>query len=110
MHLLVHALAERDWEEAALTVKQEPDAVWDAERFAEAMAPFFAEHGALVYAAEARRHRWTAVRKTGDRTWKVTQTLLDPEGETLWAIAGVIDLRRPGAVDGPLVRVETIAP
>ncbi len=110
MHLLVHALAERDWEEAALSVKQEPDGAWDAERFEEAMAPFFAEHGALAFAAEARRHRWTEVRKTGDRTWKVSHTLLDPEGETLWAITGAIDLRRPGAADGPLVRVESIAP
>ncbi len=110
MHLLVHALAKGEWEEAALSVRQEPGDPWDAERFAAALAPFCADYGELVFSAEARRHRWTQVEKTGDRTWEVAQTLLDPAGDNLWAISGAIDLRRPGAVDGPLVRVERIGP
>lgn len=108
MHLLVHALAEREWEEAALTVRQDPSDVWDAERFAAALAPFVADYGALVFTPEARRHRWTHVQKTGDRTWDVAQTLVDPAGDNLWAVTGTIDLRRPGAVDGPLVRLKSI--
>jgi hypothetical protein len=109
MHILVRALANRSWEEAVDLVQQDPDAPWDAERFEEALAPFFEEHGELLFTAEARRHRHTQIRETGDRTWTVTQTLLDPQEENLWAIQGTIDLRRPEAADGPLVRLTQIS-
>jgi hypothetical protein len=108
MHILVRALATRNWEEAVDLVQQDPDSPWDAERFEEALAPFFAEHGELLFTPEARRHRHTQIRETGDRTWSVTQTLLDPTGDNLWAIQGTIDLRRPDAADGPLVRLSEI--
>lgn len=113
MHLLVRALSNRDWEEAAAAIRQDPadpETVWDADRFEAALAPFFEEHGTLIFGPEARRHQWTQIRATGDRTWEVTQTLLDPEGDNLWATYGAIDLRDPHAVDGPLVRLSRIGP
>ncbi|HEX9668482.1 MAG TPA: DUF3516 domain-containing protein [Thermoanaerobaculia bacterium] len=110
LHLLVRALADRDWEEAALSVQQDPADPWDAARFEAAMAPFHAEYGTLVFTPEARRHRWTSIRRSGDRLWEVSQTLLDPEEDDLWAVAGTIDLRRPGTVEGPLVKVTGIGP
>jgi hypothetical protein len=113
MHLLVRALSNRDWEEAAAAIRQDPtdpETVWDPDRFEAALAPFFEEHGTLVFGPEARRHQWTQIRATGDRTWEVTQTLLDPEGDNLWATYGAIDLRDPHAVDGPLVRLSRIGP
>ncbi|HTQ79793.1 MAG TPA: DUF3516 domain-containing protein, partial [Thermoanaerobaculia bacterium] len=111
MHLLVRALATREWEEAVASVQQDPEGpggVWDEERFEAAMQPFSEEHGELVFTPEARRHHLTEIRKTGDRTWDVSQTLLDPQGDNLWAIQGTIDLRRPQATDGPLVRLTRI--
>jgi len=33
------------------------------------------------------------LRATGDRTWEVAHTLLDPQGDNLWAVLGSIDLR-----------------
>jgi Domain of unknown function (DUF3516)/DEAD/DEAH box helicase/Helicase conserved C-terminal domain len=110
LHLLVRALADRDWEEAALSVQQDPADPWEAARFAAAMAPFYAEYGTLVFTPEARRHRWTSIRRSGDRLWEVSQTLLDPDEDDLWAVTGTIDLRRPGTVEGPLVRVTGIGP
>jgi hypothetical protein len=110
LHLLVRALADRDWEEAALSVQQDPADPWDAARFEAAMAPFYTEYRELVFTPEARRHRWTSIRRSGDRLWEVSQTLLDPEEDDLWAVTGTIDLRRPGAVEGPLVRVARIGP
>ncbi|HVT17318.1 MAG TPA: DUF3516 domain-containing protein [Thermoanaerobaculia bacterium] len=131
MHLLVRALAGREWEEAAASVRQRPlneadetvakeageaglagdiAGQWTAERFAQALEPFFAEYGEVLFNADARRHRWTAIRPTGDRTWTVHQTLLDPREDNLWAISGEIDLRDPAAVDGPLVRLRGIGP
>jgi len=83
---------------------------WDAERFEREMAPFFAEYGELLFTPEARRHQFTQLRRTGDRTWDVRQVLLDPQGDNLWAIAGDIDLRNPRALEGPLVRLRRIGP
>jgi hypothetical protein len=83
---------------------------WDAERFESEMAPFFAEYGELLFTPEARRHQFTHIQRTGDRTWEVRQTLLDPQGDNLWAIAGDVDLRDPHALEGPLVRLHGIGP
>jgi len=113
MHLLVRALSLKDWEEAVDLVHQDPDSpegAWDVERFQKALEPFYEEYGELIFTPEARRHRWTQIQATGERTWQVTHTLLDPQGDQLWAILGAIDLRSPDEVDGPLVRLERIGP
>ncbi len=111
MHLLTRALSIKDWEEALNLIKQDPDdpqTLWDAERFEQAMAPFFAEYGELLFTPEARRHQWTQIHKIGDRQWEVAHTLLDPQGDNLWAIQGTIDLRDPDEAEGPIVRVGRI--
>ena len=108
MHLLVHALSQQDWEEAAervVTVATEP---WDAERFARELAPFFREHTALLDSPDARRHHWTRIEPAGDRQWTVTQTLIDAEGDRDWGLRAAVDLRGATAVDQPLLRVEWI--
>ncbi len=108
VHLLVHALAKKEWEEAAERVASAADEPWDAARFERALAPFFAEHAALLDTPEARRHQWTQIEPTGDRQWKVVQTLLDPEGDHDWGLAARVDLRGATAVDQPLLRIEWI--
>jgi superfamily II RNA helicase len=111
MHLLTRALSLKEWEEATVLVKQDPDdpsTLWDADGFEQAMAPFFAEYGELLFTPEARRHQWTQIQKTGDRQWEVAHTLLDPQGDNLWAIQGTIDLRDPDEAEGPIVRVGRI--
>ena len=108
LHLLVHALAGRDWEEAAERVVTVPDDLWDAARFEAALAPFFAEHAALLDTPEARRHGWTHVEPDGDRQWQVTHTLLDAEGDHDWGLKARVDLRGAAAVDQPLLRLEWI--
>ncbi len=126
LHLLVRALAHRDWEEAVASVWQpatvetaeegqpaqevdDPNA-WTEKRFETALSPFFAEHGELVFGPESRRHQHTRIQPTGERIWQVSQTLLDPQGDNLWAVIGTVDLRDPQAVEGPLVRLERIGP
>src|SRR6478672_8913775 len=111
MHLLVRALSLKDWEEAPNLVKQDPDdpdTLWDTERFESTMAPFLAESGELLFTPDARRHQWTQIQKTGDRQWNVAHTLVDPQGDNLWAIQGTIDLRNPDEAEGPIVRVGRI--
>ena len=108
MHLLVHALAQRDFEGAAERVAQDPADLWDAGRLEAALAPFFAEHAALLDTPEARRHQWTQIRPIGERQWEVQQTLLDPQGDNLWGIRARVDLRRATKVDQPLLALATI--
>ena len=85
MHLLVRALSLKEWEEAADLVKQDPDdpeTLWDAERFEAAMAPFFEEYGELPFTPEARRHQWTQIRPTGDRHGRSPTPSSIPRGTT----------------------------
>ncbi len=112
MHRLVRSLTGRAWEEAAEMVRTDPAdpaAAWPAERLEAAMAPFFERFGTLVFDARARLAEHTQMTPTGDRTWRVIQVLLDPEDENLWYLEGAVDLRRPEAVDGPLVALTAIA-
>ena len=112
MHLFVHALARRDWEEAAERIAPGggpvPLVPWDAARLEREMVPFFAEHTALLDTPEARRHEWTRIAPSGDRQWTVTQTLLDAEGDHDWGLRALVDLRGATAVDLPLLRLEWI--
>lgn len=118
LHQLVRALSQRDWEEAARCVARPPGGpeaeelpeaqrrwAWTPERFEEALAPFFEEYEELLFTPEARLAHWTQIHETGERTWEVTQVLLDPEGDHLWHLAGEIDLSDPGSTEGPLMRL-----
>lgn len=113
MHLLVHALARKAWEEAAERVDSsgiEPDSpeLWDAKRFERALGPYFEEYEALLDTPESRRHQWTQIRPIGDRQWEVQQTLLDPKDDNGWGIRARVDLRRATTVEQPLLRVVEI--
>jgi superfamily II RNA helicase len=111
MHLLLRALAHREWEVAAGLVRhdpEEPETHWDPERFEQALAPFFEEYGEIVFTPEARRHEYTQIRPAGDRVWEVAQVLLDPAGDHLWALQGTIDLREPDDVEGPLLHLRQV--
>jgi hypothetical protein len=117
VHQLVRALSRQDWEEAASCVARpaagaavagERLEVWDAERFEAALAPYFEEYGELLFTPEARHSQWTRIVPTGERTWEVTQVLLDPEGDNLWHLAGTIDLTDTRGIEGPLLRLREV--
>ena len=109
LHLVVRALAEKEWEDAAAAVLQDPEDTWTAERFEESMKPFYDEYGELVFTPEARRHQHTHIREVDERVWEVAQTILDPQGDNLWAVQGIVDLRDPDVMDGPLVKVARVS-
>ena len=108
LHRLVRALAERDWEEAAACVRPDPDDPWTAQRFERALAPFFSQHGELVFTQASRHAEWTRIEAAGPRHWTVTQVLLDPATENDWFIAGEIDLGLETEPVGPLLRLSRI--
>jgi hypothetical protein len=108
MHQLVRALAAGQFDEAAAGLRQDPDdpqTVWSAERFEEALAPFLEEYTQIVFTPEARQANYTRMEETGPRQWRITQVLLDPQGDHLWHLAGDIDLTAGQSLDGALVRL-----
>ncbi len=108
MRELVRALSERNYEEAARWVQQDPDDPWDAVRFAESLAPFHAEYERILFDPSARQAHRTAIRQTAPRVWEVQQVLADPEGDDIWSVQGEIDLGGEISPDRPLVRVREI--
>jgi superfamily II RNA helicase len=110
LHGLVRALAARDFSEAAGCVRSDPDDPWDEGCFERALAPFFEEYDGIVFTPDARQSRRTLLKKTGPRTWDVSQVLVDPLGDELWAVQGEVDLISDRDPEGPLVRLRRIGP
>jgi hypothetical protein len=108
LHALVRALAAGDWEAAAAGVYPDPEDPWDDRRLADALAPFLAEHGRLLFTPEARLAHQTRLVASGPRRFQVSQTLLDPAGEGLWALHGELDLTSEREPRGPIVRLRRI--
>jgi len=110
LHGLVRELSVGRFDRAASCCLQDPDDLWDAERFEQALAPFLAQYERLLFTPVARQSHQTTLRSIGPRTWQVFQSLVDPEGDGLWAIEGVVDLSRQRNPEGRLVRVRRIGP
>jgi len=109
MLALVAALARREFGEAATLLRPVDDAPDPAELEA-SMTPFFEEYGELLFTPEARRAHHSRLVRTEPRRFDVSQVLLDPAGDHLWAIHGEIDLRRERDPEGPLVALVRIGP
>jgi hypothetical protein len=107
-HHLVQLLAERDWEEAARSVRQVPEDPWEPRRFQTELAPFFADYGEIVTTPAAREKHLTQIRETGPRTWDVMQTLVDPQGDNLFCLFGHVDLTGETSPEGPIIRMRRI--
>jgi superfamily II RNA helicase len=105
MLALVAAAARGDWEEAAAFARDAAGDPLDAEELERALAPFLEEHGRILMTPEARRAHHTRIAKREARVFEVSQVLLDPTGENLWAIHGEVDLRTERDPEGPLVRI-----
>ncbi|MFV2071152.1 MAG: DEAD/DEAH box helicase [Thermoanaerobaculales bacterium] len=111
LHLLVAALARRDWEEAAASIRhapEDPAALDSADDFEAAMAPFFEAFDTLVFNHKARLAEHTRITNAGNNRWQVVQILLDPDDENLWCIEGRVDLSDDTNVEGPLIVVTRI--
>lgn len=110
LHALVRELAAREFEAAALRLRDADEDGWDAARLAAELAPFFAEYGEIEFTPRAREARRTRLDALGSRRWRVTQVLCDPRGEDLWALHGEVDLAGQRDPPGPLVRLLRIGP
>ena len=111
MHAMLKALSQADYEEVATLAggdPEDPESGWTAEAVEEAIAPFIAEYGPVVFDHQARLAHLTHLQSTGERTWKVQQTLRSEQGETEWMLDGEVDLRDEAPMEGALVRLVRI--
>ena len=97
-----------DYEAAAARVCQDAEDHWDALRFEQAVAPYFEEYAEILFTPDARNSRRTLIKSTRPRRWDVSQVLVDPEGDCLWAIEGAIDLSQQRDPEDPIVQIRRI--
>ena len=112
LHKLVGALARRDFAAAARlcapVVEEGEGQPWTAERLTEAMAPFWAEHAALLTTPDARRPDRTRIDEIGTGKFRAQQVLVDGEGDEDWSLDCIVDLTRPRPDGGPLIELQRI--
>jgi superfamily II RNA helicase len=91
------------------------EAGWDADAWREALAPYFAEHGAdgtdtaIGTGPNARGPQLFSVREEPER-WIVRQVLDDPAGDHDWAITAEVDLAASDEEGTPVVWVTAVEP
>lgn len=108
LHLLVKALSERDYTEAASLVRSDPEDPWTEERFEKALAPFYAEHARIVFGTEARRNDKTMIASLGAQRYRVRQILVDDADENAWYLEGEVDASAGLSRDEPLLLLQEI--
>ncbi|NRA07927.1 MAG: DUF3516 domain-containing protein [Myxococcales bacterium] len=107
---LVRALAQGDFEEALTLFRHDPAQPWSAGEIEESLAPYFERYGEILFTPEARQAHQSQLSAEGSRFWRVSQVLVDPEGDRLWALHGEIDLRDAHDPQGPLFTLRRIGP
>lgn len=84
---------------------------WTPDRLAQRMDAYLAEHEQLLLTPEARNLRHTYVTPSDDqRTWRVQQMLVDPEGHNDWVAEFEVDLAASRAVGEPVLRLVRVGP
>ena len=69
------------------------------------MGPWLEEHGAVRFDGPARMANNTRVVQEAPHLWRVSQLLIDDEGEITGSLDGVVDLTDDTNPDGPLVEL-----
>jgi superfamily II RNA helicase len=80
---------------------------WDAERWSEALAPYFAEHDEIGTRPDARGPRMLLIDAGRDR-WTVRQIFDDPAGDHDWGISAEVDLAASDEAGTAAVRVTEV--
>jgi hypothetical protein len=105
----LRGLADQDFEQALthLSSPQDPDGPpWTAERLAQALAPFYAEHERICLHPDARNVRHTYVLPAEDkRTWRIQQILVDLAEHNDWLAEFEVDLIQSKASGEPFLRL-----
>ncbi len=85
----VELAALRHWEELG---ELDAEAGWDAAAWADALEPYFAEHGEIGTGADARGPAMLIIDDSDKDVWRVRQIFDDPAGDHDWGFSAEIDL------------------
>lgn len=107
---LVRALSRGDHVEGARVLGAEDSAgeTTLAARLDREIAPYAADHTGIRIDPEARAPKFLRIEES-DTAWRVTQTLLDPEGDNDWFLEATIDLAKARETGRPVLALERIA-
>jgi superfamily II RNA helicase len=110
----LRCVARKDYAEAARVMTPPADVagggtmgaeVREAARIEADLAPYFAEHGAIRIDPDARNPKHLALVE-GDHTWRVRQTILDPQDDNDWFFEATIDLEQSRTAARPVLSLE----
>jgi superfamily II RNA helicase len=85
----VELAALRHWDELG-ELDEESD--WDADAWATALEPYFAEHGDISTGADARGPAMLIIDDSDRDVWRVRQIFDDPAGDHDWGFSAEVDL------------------
>jgi superfamily II RNA helicase len=85
------------------------EAGWDADRWAEAMAGYFAEYPDLGTGPDARGPHLLVIEE-GSSRWEVRQIFDDPEGDHDWGLSAEVDLAASDEAGEAVVRLVDVGP
>jgi superfamily II RNA helicase len=84
---------------------------WTAKALAEAIANYHVDHERVCFEPEARNLRHTHLKVAEDRqSWRVAQTLVDPEGLNDWSADFLISLSRSRETGQPSLQLLRLGP
>jgi hypothetical protein len=101
----VDGLAALDRADADRTDPPRPP-VWSAEDWDSSIGEYYDEHDRVGTGPDARGPDLLAVEVEG-RTWRVRQTLDDPEGHRDWVVEALVDLEATAEVGEPVLQVQS---
>jgi len=82
---------------------------FDADRWADALDPYFDEYDSIGIDADARSSAMLAITE-GPAEWFVRQTLSDPEGDHDWGISATVDLAESNEQGVAVLRIVAVGP
>jgi superfamily II RNA helicase len=100
----VELAALRRWEDLG---DLDGDDGWDAEAWAEALSPYYAEHDEIGTGANARGPAMLILEETPG-IWSARQIFDDPEGDHDWGISATIDLGASDDAGVAVVKVTSV--
>jgi hypothetical protein len=104
----VELAARRNWEALG---ELDGESGWDAEMWAEALAPYFADHGVIQTGADARGpHLLIVAPDDQRRVWHVRQIFDDPARDHDWCFSADIDLDASDEAGVAVVAVTEVGP
>ncbi|MEW5852155.1 MAG: DUF3516 domain-containing protein [Myxococcota bacterium] len=108
MHLLLKALADKDYAAALGLMCPDQDDAWTVERLESSLKDYYATYPSIMVHHGARTAAHTLIKVLEPRRWSVVQTLVDPEGDNQWMLDAEVDLRARKDVEGPLITLRRI--